>query len=208
MLGELPPWVHAVALAGGYLAGSIPFGLVITRLAGLGDIRAIGSGNIGATNVLRTGRKGLAAATLVLDGGKGALVVILLGLLTTDPLLPLIGGFGAILGHNFPVWLRFKGGKGVATTFGVMLAAAPWVGLMACATWLLVAAAARISSLSALVALALAPAYAFALGHTEESLVFAALGVLGWVRHGANLKRLLRGEEPRIGAKKPAAPGP
>lgn len=197
----LPLWVHVAALACGYIAGSIPFGLLITRLAGLGDIRGIGSGNIGATNVLRTGRKGLAAATLILDGGKGALVVVALKILTDDALLPLIGGLGAILGHNFPVWLKFKGGKGVATTLGVTLAVAPLIGAMACATWLVVAFTARISSLSALAALALAPVYAYVLGYHLESAAFAALGILGWLRHGANIRRLLRGEEPRIGGK-------
>ncbi len=208
MFGALPLWIYVAALAGGYLAGSIPFGLVLTRLAGLGDIRSIGSGNIGATNVLRTGHKGLAAATLILDGGKGAMVVVALKFLTDDPLLPLIGGLGAIFGHNFPVWLKFKGGKGVATTFGVMLAAAPLVGVMACVTWIVIALLFRISSLSALVALALAPVYAFFLGYPIESAMFAVLGILGWARHAANLRRLLRGEEPRIGAKQPAPSGP
>ncbi|MCA0200122.1 MAG: glycerol-3-phosphate 1-O-acyltransferase PlsY [Proteobacteria bacterium] len=202
MPADFPLWLYVAALAGGYLAGSIPFGLVLTKLAGLGDIRSIGSGNIGATNVLRTGRKGLAAATLLLDGGKGAIIVVALKLLTNDPLVPLIGGFGAILGHNFPVWLKFKGGKGVATTFGVMIAAAPIIGVMACATWIIVAAIARISSLSALVALALAPIYAYFFGYPNEAIEFAALGILGWIRHASNLQRLLRGEEPRIGAKK------
>lgn len=202
MPADFPLWLYVAALAGGYLAGSVPFGLVLTKLAGLGDIRSIGSGNIGATNVLRTGRKGLAAATLLLDGGKGALVVVALRLLTDDPLIPLLGGLGAILGHNFPVWLKFKGGKGVATTFGVMIAAAPVIGVMACATWIIVAALARISSLSALAALALAPVYAYLLGYPTEAAVFTALGVLGWIRHASNLQRLLRGEEPRIGAKK------
>ena len=201
MSGDLPSWLYVAALLGGYLAGSIPFGLVLTKLAGLGDIRGIGSGNIGATNVLRTGRKGLAAATLLLDGGKGAIVVVLLKFLTDDPTIPLLGGFGAIIGHNFPVWLKFKGGKGVATTLGVMIAAVPMIGVMACATWLVVAALARISSLSALVALALAPVYAYALGYPTEAVAFGALAVLGWVRHASNVKRLMRGEEPRIGAK-------
>jgi glycerol-3-phosphate acyltransferase PlsY len=209
MLGALPLWVYVAALAGGYLAGSIPFGLVLTRMAGLGDIRSIGSGNIGATNVLRTGRKGLAAATLILDGGKGAMVVLALKLLTDDPMLPLIGGLGAIFGHNFPVWLKFKGGKGVATTFGVMLAAAPLIGVLACATWIAVAFLFRISSLSALVALALSPIYAYLILHDPMIVAtFAALAVLGWIRHAANVGRLLRGEEPRIGAKQPAPPGP
>lgn len=208
MFAALPLWLYVAALAGGYFAGSIPFGLVLTRLAGLGDIRGIGSGNIGATNVLRTGRKGLAAATLILDGGKGAMVAVVLKLLTDDPLPSMVGGLAAIFGHNFPVWLQFKGGKGVATTFGVMLAAAPLIGVMACATWIVIAFVFRISSLSALVALALAPVYAYFLGYPTESAMFAILGVLGWVRHAANVGRLLRGEEPRIGAKHPAPPGP
>ena len=208
MTGSLPVWMYAAVLAGGYLAGSIPFGLVLTRMAGLGDIRAIGSGNIGATNVLRTGNKALAAATLILDGGKGAIVVVLLMLLTGDRLLPLLGGFGAIVGHNFPVWLKFKGGKGVATTLGVMLAAAPLVGILACATWVVTAFLTRISSLSALVALALAPVYAFFMGFPLESAVFATLATLGWIRHASNIGRILRGEEPRIGKKQSAPSGP
>lgn len=187
----------------GYLLGSIPFGLVLTRMAGLGDIRGIGSGNIGATNVLRTGNKGLAFATLLLDGGKGALAVIVVKAFLPDAtILALVTGIAAVIGHNFSVWLKFKGGKGVATTFGLMLGAAPLVGLAACATWGLVALIFRISSPSALVALALAPAYAWALGKPEEAVAFAVLGALGWIRHAANIGRLLKGEEPRIGAKK------
>lgn len=203
----MPAWAYAAAVASGYLVGSIPFGLVLTRIAGLGDIRAIGSGNIGATNVLRTGNKVLALATLLLDGGKGAAVVLGLAALTGPPLLPLAGGAAAVVGHNFPIWLGFKGGKGVATTLGTMLAAAPIVGLLACATWCLAALLTRISSLSALAALALAPVYAVLLGRPLEGAVFAGLGVLGWVRHGANIRRLLKGEEPRIGAKR-APPAP
>ncbi len=187
----------------GYLLGSIPFGLVLTRMAGLGDVRSIGSGSIGATNVLRTGNKGLALATLLLDGGKGALAVIAVKAYFPDAtILALVAGTAAVVGHNFPVWLKFKGGKGVATTFGLMLVAAPLVGVAACATWLVVALIFRISSLSALVALALAPVYAWALGRPEEASAFAVLGALGWIRHAANIGRLLRGEEPRIGAKK------
>jgi len=187
----------------GYLLGSIPFGLVLTRMAGLGDIRAIGSGNIGATNVLRTGNKALAVATLLLDGGKGALAVIAVKLLFPDAaILALVAGIAAVIGHNFPVWLKFKGGKGVATTFGLMLGAAPLVGVAACATWLVAALIFRISSLSALIGLALAPVYAWAMGKNEEAVAFAVLGALGWVRHAANIQRLLKGEEPRIGAKK------
>lgn len=193
----------AVAAIGGYLLGSIPFGLVLTRLAGLGDIRQIGSGNIGATNVLRTGRKGLALATLLLDGGKGAIAVGLAWALLGGH-APLLAGFAAVLGHNFPVWLKFKGGKGVATTIGTLIAAAWPVGLAACATWLVVAALFRISSLSALVALAAAPVYAWFLAGPEAALMAAGLAVLGFIRHHANIRRLLKGEEPRIGAKKKA----
>ena len=202
MIAGFPLWAYAAAIIGGYFLGSIPFGLVLTRIAGLGDIRAIGSGNIGATNVLRTGRKGLALATLLLDGGKGALAVVLVNAFVNDAaILALVAGTAAVLGHNFPVWLKFKGGKGVATTFGLMIAVAPVVGIMVCATWAVIAAIFRISSLSAMVALAFAPVYALALGHTEEAAAFALLGVLGWIRHRANLRRLLKGEEPRIGAK-------
>ncbi|TAL03980.1 MAG: glycerol-3-phosphate 1-O-acyltransferase [Rhodospirillaceae bacterium] len=190
-----------VAGAIGYLCGSIPFGLVLTRIAGLGDIRAIGSGNIGATNVLRTGRKGLALATLLLDGGKGAIAVLAVGAVMPTP-AGLIAGIGAVVGHNFPIWLRFKGGKGVATTLGTMCAASPVVGLLACATWLAMAAIFRYSSLAALTALALAPAYALFLGQPQAAMAFAGLAVLVWYRHHANLKRLLRGEEPKIGAGK------
>ncbi|MDA8230512.1 MAG: glycerol-3-phosphate 1-O-acyltransferase PlsY [Magnetospirillum sp.] len=191
----------APAVIGGYLLGSIPFGLVLTRLAGLGDIRAIGSGNIGATNVLRTGHKGLALATLLLDGGKGAIAALLaLALAGRDAALA--AGFAAVLGHNFPVWLRFKGGKGVATTLGTLIAAAWPVGLAACATWLAVAALFRISSLAALVALVLSPAYAWVLAGRETALMAAGLAVLGVIRHQANIRRLLKGQEPRIGKKK------
>ncbi len=192
-------WFFSIAAFGGYLVGSIPFGLLLTRLSGLGDIRQIGSGNIGATNVLRTGRKGLALTTLILDGLKGALVVIAMNVWTGDSSAALVGGVFAVLGHNFPVWLQFKGGKGVATTIGVMLAAAPFVGLMVTATWLIVVATFRISSLSALVALALAPVYASILDRPVV-MAFAALGVLGWVRHSPNIKRLVRGQEPRVGS--------
>jgi len=194
-----------LALAGiaGYLLGSIPFGLVLTRLAGLGDIRAIGSGNIGATNVLRTGRKGLALATLLLDGGKGAIAAALAWAFLGET-AGLVAGFAAVLGHNFPVWLKFKGGKGVATTLGVILVTAWPVGLGACGTWLVMAAIFRISSLSALTALALSPVYALLLGKPDHAIMYAGLAVLGFIRHHTNIKRLLKGEEPRIGKKKPA----
>jgi len=195
------PEVAGLAAVIGYLCGSIPFGLVLTRAAGLGDIRSIGSGNIGATNVLRTGHKGLALATLLLDGGKGAIAVAAVGQFLGHP-APLIAGVAAVLGHNFPVWLRFKGGKGVATTLGTMCAAAPVVGAMACITWLAVAGLFRYSSLAALVALAASPVFAIALDEPEAAIAFAALAILGWIRHHANLRRLLKGEEPKIGAKK------
>ncbi len=189
------------AALGGYVLGAIPFGLVLTSAAGLGDIRAIGSGNIGATNVLRTGRKGLALATLLLDGGKGAIAAALAwALLGAEA--GLAAGFCAVLGHNFPVWLGFKGGKGVATTLGVILVTAWPAGLGACLTWLTVAFLFRISSLSALAALALAPVYALLLHKPEHALAFAGLALLGFIRHHANIRRLLKGEEPRIGRKK------
>ncbi len=206
MPDALLPILLAVVL--GYLLGSIPFGLVLTRLAGLGDIRAIGSGNIGATNVLRTGRKGLALATLLLDGGKGAIAAaIALVLAGSD--IALIAGCAAVVGHNFPVWLRFKGGKGVATTLGVILVTAWPVGVSACLTWLVVAFLFRISSLSALTALALSPLYAFVFVPPAQDplahvIGFTLLAALGFIRHAANIRRLLRGEEPKIGKKKTA----
>lgn len=193
-----------VAAALGYLLGSIPFGLVLCKLAGLGDVRAIGSGNIGATNVLRTGRKGLALATLLLDGGKGA-IAALAALAVAGHDAALVAGFAAVLGHNFPVWLRFKGGKGVATTLGTLFAVAWPVALACCGTWLAVAAVFRISSLSALVALAAAPVYAWAFHRPETAVMAAGLAGLGFIRHRANIARLLKGEEPRIGGGKKVA---
>ena len=190
----------AIALAAGfgYLLGSIPFGLLLTKFAGLGDIRAIGSGNIGATNVLRTGRKGLALATLVLDGAKGAAAVLVM-LAVLEREAALFAGLAAVLGHNFPVWLRFKGGKGVATSLGTLIAVAWPVGIGACLTWLAIAALFRVSSLAALAALGLAPLYAFLIDDTPAAALALGLGVLAIVRHRQNIRRLLRGEEPRIG---------
>ncbi len=193
----------AAALIGGYLLGALPFGLLLTKIAGLGDIRAIGSGNIGATNVLRTGHKGLAAATLLLDGGKGAAAVLVAG--TWGPDMAIMAGYGAILGHLFPVWLKFKGGKGVATTLGVLLASGWPIGVACCLTWLLIAATFRYSSLAALVALAAGPAFAwFLLGDLQLVQMAAILAALVWSRHLGNLRRLLKGEEPKIGAGKQA----
>lgn len=200
----LTPLLLAAA-AGGYLLGAIPFGLVLTRLAGLGDIRAIGSGNIGATNVLRTGRKGLAAAVLLLDSGKGAaaaLTALALAPAEQAATASLVAGVAAVLGHNFPVWLRFKGGKGVATTLGVLIAVAWPVGVGACATWLAVAALFRYSSLAALIALAAAPGYALLFDRPDAAIAAGILAVLAWIRHHQNIARLLKGEESKIGGKK------
>ncbi|SMF20702.1 glycerol-3-phosphate acyltransferase PlsY [Tistlia consotensis] len=198
-------WPYLLAaLAAGYLLGSIPFGLVLTRLAGLGDIRKIGSGNIGMTNVLRTGRKDLAAATLVLDSGKGA-AAALLAYWWGGPDPMIVAGFGAVVGHLFPVWLGFRGGKGVATTLGTLLAVSWPVGLAACATWALVAALFRYSSLAALVSLAASPIFAWFLRGNLQLVQFAAiLAILVWSRHLQNIGRLLRGQESRLGQK--AAP--
>jgi glycerol-3-phosphate acyltransferase PlsY len=184
----------------GYLLGSIPFGLVLTRLAGLGDIRRIGSGSIGATNVLRTGNKGLAAATVLLDGLKGA-VAVLLAVRFGPPGVALWAGIGAVLGHDFPVWLGFRGGKGVATSYGVLIAAAWPVGLCAGAVWLVVAALGRISSLAALISFALAPVFAAALAGGMLVNMTLVIAVLVFLRHHSNIRRLVAGTEPRIGHK-------
>ncbi|MFN3668667.1 MAG: glycerol-3-phosphate 1-O-acyltransferase PlsY [Brevundimonas sp.] len=200
----------ALAAAGGYLLGSIPFGVILTRLLTGQDVRSIGSGNIGATNVLRTGRKDLAFATLILDAGKGAAAYLIVqALFPGVPALAAIAGGAAFIGHLFPVWLGFKGGKGVATFFGLLLAAAWPLGLLAGATWLIVAALFRMSSLAALVAAVAAPVYAIlpleALGlPTSGPVLVLALvtAALIWVRHLENIGRILKGAEPRIGAKK------
>jgi glycerol-3-phosphate acyltransferase PlsY len=192
-----PPAILVVIL--GYLLGSIPFGLLLTRLAGLGDIRSIGSGNIGATNVLRTGRKSLAAATLLLDALKGAAAVLIARALVYDESIVLLAGLAAVLGHLFPVWLGFKGGKGVAAGLGVLLAIAWPVGVAACAVWLLVAALARRSSLAALAAFASAPCTALILDDFGVVKLAFTIAVLVFVRHQGNIRRLLDGTEPRIG---------
>ena len=184
----------------GYLLGSIPFGIVITRAMGLGDLRQIGSGNIGATNVLRTGNKPAALATLLLDSGKGAIAVLLARYFGGETAGILAGG-AAFLGHCFPVWLGFKGGKGVATFLGTVLALHWPLGLIACGVWLLTALVSRISSLSALIAAALTPIFAWALGRSDLILVTAFMAALIFIRHSTNITRLLDGTEPRIGKK-------
>jgi glycerol-3-phosphate acyltransferase PlsY len=197
---------YAAALAFGYLCGSIPFGLILTRLAGTADIRAIGSGNIGATNVLRTGRKGLAAATLVGDALKGTAAVLLV-LWYAGPEsgafgyeLALVAALGTFLGHLFPVWLGFRGGKGVATYIGLLIALAWPIAIGFCVLWLAVAALSRYSSLAALVASAATPFALLATGARREAALFALLAVLLWIMHRRNIARLLAGTEGKIGA--------
>ncbi len=193
-------WPYLAAAFAGYLLGAIPFGLVVTRLAGLGDIRQIGSGSIGVTNVLRTGNKRLALLTLILDGGKGGLVVLVAGAMGQD--MAVLAGGGAVVGHCFPIWLRFKGGKGFATFLGTLLAAAPYAGLAACLTWLVVAALFRYSSLATIAAVVLSPLYAYLLADWQRMELAAFLAVLILVRHHTNIRRLLGGSEPKIGGKK------
>ncbi|HWK87016.1 MAG TPA: glycerol-3-phosphate 1-O-acyltransferase PlsY [Xanthobacteraceae bacterium] len=202
---EITAQQDILAFALGYLFGSIPFGLILTRLAGLGDVRTIGSGNIGATNVLRTGNKRLAAGTLLGDLLKGTAAVLLARYWfdgSAAPIAGLAAGLGAFLGHLFPVWLGFKGGKGVATFIGVLLAI-DWRACLAFGlVWLGIAAATRYSSLSALVASLAAPIVLFVLGQAEASVLFAVLTALVWIKHRANIARLIAGTEPRIGARK------
>lgn len=186
----------------GYLLGSIPFGLVLCRMAGLGDIRKIGSGNIGATNVLRTGNKPLALATLLLDSGKGAIAVLLIHYFF-DFNAAMLAGFFALIGHCYPVWLGFKGGKGVATTLGTFLALTPVLGLAVCVLWLAGALLFRISSLAALIAVGLSPLIAHLMFHDPNLSGFcAAVATLVYVKHRENIKRIFAGTEPKIGAKK------
>ena len=210
-----PILATAISIVGGYLLGSIPFGVIATRLGGAGDVRKIGSGNIGATNVLRTGRRDLALITLIGDGGKGAAAVLLALWLTGSPTLGAVAGGAAFLGHLFPVWLGFKGGKGVATFFGTLIAAAWPAGLAAGATWIVMALIFRMSSLAALTAAALSPLLVWWLdpsdtGKYAHILLAAFMAVLIYIRHTPNIRRLIKGEEPRIGAKAApkAAPSP
>jgi len=197
---ETPGAVLAIVAIVSYLLGTIPFGLLLTKFAGLGDIRDMGSGNVGATNVLRTGRKGIAAATLILDSAKGAAPVLMLAFWQTGHAdLGLLAGLAAVLGHNFPVWLKFKGGKGVATSIGALLAIAWPVGLAFCVVWLAAAALFRYSSLAAIIALAATPVAAWWLVDRRVAALASILGLLGLARHHANIRRLLKGEESKIG---------
>jgi acyl phosphate:glycerol-3-phosphate acyltransferase len=192
-------YVPVIAVVFGYLLGSIPFGLLITRAAGLGDVRKIGSGNIGATNVLRTGNKRLAAATLLLDMLKGTAAVLIAGIY--GPEAAMAGGLGAFLGHVFPVWLGFKGGKGVATYLGV-LAGLMWkAALVFAVVWLAVALVMRYSSLAALIAAVAVPVALYVMGHVDLAILFAVMSLVVFVKHRANISRLLAGSESRIGAK-------
>jgi len=199
----IPPPTSPLILLGaailGYLLGSIPFGLILTRLAGLGDIRSIGSGNIGTTNVLRTGRKDLAAATLVLDALKGTAAVLIAGVWGADAAL--VAGLAAFLGHVFPVWLRFRGGKGVATYLGLLAAFAWPAAVLFAVVWIAVAAVSRYSSLSALTASLVSPVAVFWLGHYREAFLLSVLTLILWVMHRANILRLAAGTETQIGRK-------
>ena len=191
-------WILALAL--GYVLGSVPFGLILTKLFGAGDLRSIGSGNIGATNVLRTGRKGLAAATLLLDLLKGLAAVLIAAALWPEGAI--YGAFGAFLGHCFPIWLKFRGGKGVATTAGIAFGLAWPVGLAYAVTWIGLLALVRISSVAGMCAAIIAPVIAFILGATAEGLVLALIAVIVVYLHRANIARLRAGTEPRIGSGK------
>ena len=196
-MGDLSyTWPFFAAAVLGYLLGSVPFGLVLTKLGGYGDIRQIGSGNIGATNVLRTGNTGLAALTLLLDGGKGAIAFWIAGILGPD--MAVLAAGGAFLGHLFPVWLKFRGGKGVATALGILIAASWQAGVLACLTWLAAAAIFRFSSLAALIALALAPLYIWDFTDLQRTELAIFLAVLVFIRHHANIRRLIKGEESKI----------
>ena len=206
MIAPLPLYASLAALCGGYLLGSIPFGLFFSYLSGAGDVRKIGSGNIGATNVLRTGKTWAAAATLLCDGAKGA-AAVLAARHFLPPGAEIFAALAAVLGHVFPVWLHFKGGKGVATFIGISLALCWQAGLAVAGTWLLVAAIARISSLSALAAIALSPFYFFFFGARDDTPLALVLAALIFFLHRDNIRRLFRGEEPRIGAKTRAGHG-
>ena len=202
MVEALP--YYAAAFVFGYLCGSFPFGILLTRLAGGPDLRTVGSGNIGATNVLRTGRRGLAAATLIGDMLKGTIAVLVTRhVLGQDSAL--VAAVGAFLGHLFPVWLRFRGGKGVATYIGVVLGIAWPAAIVFCAVWLAIAAISRYSSLAALIASAVTPVFLWWRGDTTEAVVFLLLSAVLWIMHRGNIGRLLSGTEGKIGARSPSA---
>jgi len=190
---------YVLAILFGYLLGSIPFGVVMARLGGLGDLRKIGSGNIGATNVLRTGNKGLAALTLILDALKGTAAVVIAGFWGPD--LALLAGLSAFLGHIYPVWLGFRGGKGVATYLGVLAPVAWPAALVFAAVWLIVAAVTRYSSLAALVATVAAPLTLFWMGYVDGAVLFGLMTLVIYFKHAQNIARLLKGTESRIGSK-------
>ncbi len=209
------PSIFLICAIGGYLLGSIPFGLVLTRMAGLGDIRKIGSGNIGATNVLRTGRKDLALLTVILDASKAGIAAFLAASFapSADCILfsnmtqinivaGLIAGSCGVIGHNFPIWLKFKGGKGVASTFGFILATSPQIALLALGTWLVCAFITRYSSLSAIIAAVATPFYAFFLVEPTYTIFYSAIALLVLVRHRGNIIRLIKGQESKISFKK------
>lgn len=200
---EISP-IHVWTVLFGYLLGSIPFGLLLTRMAGFGDIRDIGSGNIGATNVLRTGNKGLALATLILDAGKGAAAVLLAQYIWGDNMGP-VAGVAAFIGHTYPVWLRFKGGKGVATFIGIGIAIHPILGLAVCGTWLMIAFLMRYSSLAALIAAGMAPVYTASFAPADKNTLWliTLMTLLIYMKHETNIHRLLNGTEPKIGKSKP-----
>lgn len=197
---ETTPVMLLVWAAFGYLLGSVPFGLIVTRAMGLGDVREIGSGNIGTTNVLRTGSKGAAIATLLLDAGKGAVAVLIVRMFAAEDAVQ-IAALAAFLGHCLPVWLGFKGGKGVATFLGILLALNIWLGLAACATWLVVAFVMRLSSLAALLAAGLSPMWAMLVQYGQAMVLCLVLAVLIYWRHWGNIRRLRDGTEPQIGSK-------
>ncbi len=192
--------VFLASLLFGYLLGSVPFGLILTRFAGIGDIREVGSGNIGATNVLRTGNKKIAALTFFFDLFKGTAAVLIAGYFGPD--CAVLAGFGAFIGHCFPVWLRFKGGKGVATYIGILLGLSWKVTLVFAVAWLVIAAVFRFSSLAALVASLVTPPVLYYFGHVQWAELFLVLTVILWLRHRENIKRLLNGSESRIGKSK------
>lgn len=190
---------HLLTAVLAYLAGSIPFGLLLARIAGLGDIRSIGSGNVGATNVLRTGRKGVAAATMLFDIAKGAVPVLIAHRFSLE--LAIVAGLTAVIGHNFPLWLKFRGGKGVATSFGALVAVSWPLGLACLGVWLAVAVVTRYSSLAAILAFASSPFIAWWLSGEQIAVLAALLAILGIARHHENIRRLSSGRESKIGEK-------